>query len=1228
MNRPLASQMKLHHIYGVLLALLTIQIFSGIVLPIHATEQIANYTALHTLLEIIAIIISMLVFAVGWIICNKERSGNFVLLACFFLGVAIFDVLHTLSYPGMPDPATANDPEKAINFWLAARTFASMGLLVMVLPPLRFPQSESSRWLLLASALILIGLVSWIELWHPDWVPPTFDDQDGLTNFKKQCEYVLIVLYGATALSYLKRAETRGPYDMAGLFGAASVMALSEVFFTLYASVADVFNLLGHIYKVIAYAFIYHSIFVASIRAPYQRLLESKEALHASEQRWKFALEGAGDGLWEWDIKTDNVIFSKRWKEMLGYAEDEIANRFDEWEKRIHPEDKRQMAETSQYYLQGKSPIYINEFRLRCKDGSYKWILARGMSISRNEEGTPLRVIGTHSDITARKKTELELKRSEAKFRSIINHSPVPFALNDDRQNITFLNPAFIRLFGYTHEDIPNLAAWWPKAYPDPVYREWVAETWQNHLKKAKTSGNDFEPLQLNIQCKDGTFRTVMAGAASLGDTFSGTHLVILHDISEQIDTMKKLADSRNMLQTVIDTIPVRVFWKNRQSRYLGCNQAFSSDAGLANPQQIIGKADSQLQWRENAARYRADDLQVMDSKIPKLGFEEPLTTREEKQIWVRTSKLPLVNFDDETIGVLGIYEDITAQKHAQEEMQLASLVYQNSSEAMMVTDADNVIITVNPAFTKVTGYRLDEVAGKTPRILQSNYHDRSFYRSMWDDIVRTGQWQGEIWNRRKNGEIYAQWLAIDSIFHEDGSVHRRVALIADITEKKKNEELIWRQANFDVLTGLPNRSMFYDRLKQEIKKSFRDGLSLAVLFIDLDRFKDINDTLGHGVGDILLREAARRLCLCVRETDCVARLGGDEFTVILTDLLTANDVDRIAQTILRKFSEPFQLEDEIAYLSASIGISLYPEDTDDIDILIKNADQAMYAAKNQGRDRYNYFTPIMQQAAQNRMRLANDMRSALAENQFTVHYQPIVELATGSIQKAEALLRWRHPIRDWVSPAEFIPIAEETRMIVEIGDWVFGEAVQQVQKWRKRYHHDFQISINKSPAQFRNLEASRTGWLEQLKKRGLPGQSILVEITEGLLLDASSAITDQLLAFRDMGVQVSLDDFGTGYSSLAYLKRFDIDYLKIDQTFVRNLTADSEDLALCEAITVMAHKLGIQVVAEGIETEAQRALLIKAGCDYGQGYLFSKPLPAEEFERLFSKSDCHSSIV
>lgn len=452
-------------------------------------------------------------------------------------------------------------------------------------------------------------------------------------------------------------------------------------------------------------------------------------------------------------------------------------------------------------------------------------------------------------------------------------------------------------------------------------------------------------------------------------------------------------------------------------------------------------------------------------------------------------------------------------------------------------------------------------------------------------------------------------WVNIEAVADGSGQTCRLALL--DITER--------RQAKLDPLTGLINRRMFHDCLEHAIRKAHRDGLPVALMLIDLDRFKEVNDNLGHDKGDILLIETARRIAECVRESDTVARMGGDEFTVILPELEDVSIVERIAQNIIARLAMLFKLGTDSAYVSASIGITLYPSDAKEAETLLKNADQAMYAAKNAGRNCFSYFTTALQVAAQNRMHLSHELRGALSANQLMVYYQPIVELATGSIHKAEALIRWQHPERGMINPVQFIPLAEKSGLINEIDDWVFKKTANQVKHWRMNHDPAFQISVNKSPVQSRREEdRSEATWLNYLHDIELPGESIVIDMAEQTLLNSRQNITGKEFKSRFDGIQIAIDEFGTDYASLAYLKKLDIGYIKIDLPFVRNLENDPDNLALCEAIIAMAQKLGLKVIAQGVENSAQRDLLARAGCDYAQGYLFSKPVPAEEFEALF----------
>ena len=554
-----------------------------------------------------------------------------------------------------------------------------------------------------------------------------------------------------------------------------------------------------------------------------------------------------------------------------------------------------------------------------------------------------------------------------------------------------------------------------------------------------------------------------------------------------------------------------------------------------------------------------------------------------------------------------------------EEELKLAALVFQHSSQAMMVTDERNAVIFVNQAYTNTTGYTLDEVKGKLPKVANSGRHGKVFYKVIWDALNEHHYWQGRIWSLRKNGEIYPEWLTVNVVLDAEGLPFRYVATLSDITDKIRSEETIWRQANFDMLTGLSNRYTLYRQLDDEINQGRPDTTSLCVLYIDLDQFKEVNDTLGHQVGDLLLVEVAARISACAGQSATTARLGGDEFAIILFQRSHADQVAPIAQRIIDKLNAPFKLVEDQRdiYISASVGLAFYPADATDAEDLLKKAEQAMYAAKNAGRNRFNFYTSGLQEKAQQRLNLLQDLREAIAEQQFLLYFQPIVDMSSGRVVKAEALLRWQHPLRGIINPIEFIPLAEETGLIIAIGDWAFKQAAYWAKQWVGAGGSDFQISVNMSPVQFKDEATKISVWLDYLQQLGLSGKHLVIEITEGLLLDVTPTISKKLLAFRDAGIQVSIDDFGTGYSALSYLKKFHIDYLKIDQSFVHDMTFDASDAALSEAIVVMAHKLGLKVVAEGVETEQQHNLLLQFGCDYGQGYWYDQPLTADLFGKL-----------
>ncbi|NLC37546.1 MAG: EAL domain-containing protein [Alcaligenaceae bacterium] len=552
--------------------------------------------------------------------------------------------------------------------------------------------------------------------------------------------------------------------------------------------------------------------------------------------------------------------------------------------------------------------------------------------------------------------------------------------------------------------------------------------------------------------------------------------------------------------------------------------------------------------------------------------------------------------------------------KKARVGLRRAVLVYENISDGVVITDANGIIQDINPAFSTITGYTAAEVVGHRMNKLSAGRHSKDFFRSFWERLSTTGQWNGDIWNKHKSGEEFISHLMINSCFNDDGTVDCRIGLFSNVTEQRRQEALIWRQAHFDHLTQLPNRLMFHENLQASIEQSKRSGLPFALVFLDLDLFKEVNDTFGHDEGDVLLQQVAQRISDCCRRSDQVARLGGDEFVVIIQDLKKQEDIHPICEKILTSVSKPYRLTVSDIRISCSVGVAFYPDDADNTTDLLKYVDFAMYAAKERGRNQYCLFSRTLRDSVQQRHDLLRDFQTGLDTQQFVLYYQPIIDLKSGEIAKAEALVRWQHPVRGLVSPADFIPLAEDSGLIIPLGDSIFQQAAEQAALWRHNDENCTEVSINVSPAQFQLDGLDPQKWIQTLQALNLPNSAITIEITERLLLESDEETYEKIRALRRAGFQIALDDFGTGYSSLSYLRRVDIDIIKIDQSFVRNLAESPENMVLCNAIIIMSHELGLTVVAEGIETPEQHDLLLAAGCDFGQGYLYSKPVSAEQF--------------
>ncbi|MDO9318034.1 MAG: EAL domain-containing protein [Gammaproteobacteria bacterium] len=558
--------------------------------------------------------------------------------------------------------------------------------------------------------------------------------------------------------------------------------------------------------------------------------------------------------------------------------------------------------------------------------------------------------------------------------------------------------------------------------------------------------------------------------------------------------------------------------------------------------------------------------------------------------------------------------------ERSRSELRVAAIAFE-SGEGMLVSDANNVILRVNHAFTRITGYTHEEVVGKNPRLLKSGRQDANFYTAMWESINNTDAWEGEIQNRRKNGEIYPELLNITAVKDQNGTVTQYVATLSDITSRNEAADKIKQLAFYDPLTGLPNRRLLLDRLNQALASCMRSGREGALMFIDLDNFKDINDTLGHDFGDLLLQQTAQRLKSCIRESDTVARLGGDEFVVMLEDLSkqpieAATQTEGVGEKILATLNQPYQLAAHTYHSTPSIGAILFSDHGESAQELLKRADIAMYQAKHAGRNTMRFFNPKMQEIINTRTVLVSELRKALENHQFHLYYQIQVD-SSHRPSGVEALIRWIHPERGMVSPAQFIPFAEETGLILPIGQWVLETACTQLKAWEQdALTRDLVLAVNVSASQFR--QADFVAQVQAtVQRHAINPMRLKLELTESMLVENIEDVIAKMSALKAIGVQLSLDDFGTGYSSLQYLKKLPLDQLKIDQSFVRDLATDSSDKTIVRTIIAMAQSLNLDVIAEGVETEEQRQLLLDNGCAHYQGYLLSKPVPIEQFEAL-----------
>ena len=677
------------------------------------------------------------------------------------------------------------------------------------------------------------------------------------------------------------------------------------------------------------------------------------------------------------------------------------------------------------------------------------------------------------------------------------------------------------------------------------------------------------------------------------------------------------LEAARDRYLDLYDRAPVGYLTIDEAGRITEANRTLASMLGIER-EALVGRRFAAHVDAAHADRWHRFAMALGRSDEPR-RIDLALQARDQRQIDVQVDGLRVSGPDAEPLLRITL-TDVSERRRIEMELRLAATAF-HTTEGIMITDAQGRIVRVNKAFTEITGYGAEEAMGCTGRLLQSGRHDAAFYESMWESLRATGTWQGEVCNRRRSGEIYPQWLTITAVQHADPPVLHYVATMLDISQRKSREEEIAQLAFYDPLTGLPNRRLMKDRLQLALAASARTGREAALMFIDLDQFKRINDTLGHDLGDQLLQQVARRLTACLREGDTVARLGGDEFVVMMAAepadqaLDTAALAQLVAEKILAALARPYELEGRECHCSASIGITLLGGHHSTVDELLRRADQAMYQAKASGRNALRFFDTRVQEGLLRRAMLESELRQALRQQEFILHYQPVVD-GEGRLLGAEALLRWQHPRRGLVMPNEFVPVAEETGLIQTLGLWVLETACRELAGWaREPDMASMTLAVNISARQFRDPQFAQQV-REVLRRTGAEATKLRLELTESMMLDDIEDTIAKMNALKVCGVGFSLDDFGTGYASLAYLKRLPLNELKIDKSFVPQPGAGPHDTAIARAIVDLGHSVGLTVIAEGVETEWQRELLVGYGCRVFQGHLFGEPAPAEALHR------------
>ncbi|MCE0905287.1 EAL domain-containing protein [Pseudomonas alloputida] len=932
------------------------------------------------------------------------------------------------------------------------------------------------------------------------------------------------------------------------------------------------------------------------------RRIALEQELRSSEYHYRGLVESLSAIAWEADANDFTYSYvSPHAEDLLGYPlSDWLRPGF--WRSILHPED----ALWAQAYCDSETAAgrdHSLDYRVIRADGQPLWI--RNI-VSMIEHGHQPVMRGLMIDISETKRTEDALRLSEQKFASVFQQCPdILLIARHSDGCLLEVNEAFEEQIGLPPDQVIGRTATdldlWGVEGSGPLL-----------LQRLHQGG--IRNLEMSFRRSNGQLFTGLTSAETFELDGTPALVVAVRDISQLKETQQQLQTSEEKNAKAFHASPDGLLL-SRQSDglLLEVNEGFCRLTGYdLNPTIDQTSLDLGI-WVDLNERKRLVDQLNRD------GFVRDFTChirRSDGQIRLcelSARPLPITGVD----CMLTIARDITERHLMQEKLQLAATVFENTAEGVLITDIDQRISAVNRAFSEITGYSEIEALGQTPRLLASGQHDSAFYLAMWHQLTAEGHWQGEIYNKRKNGELYPSWLTISAVRNSDREITHFVAVFADISSIKHAQAKLDYQAHHDPLTGLPNRTLFENRLQGVLTCAQVSNRQGAVLFLDLDRFKHINDSLGHPVGDLLLKGIAQRLKEQVRDVDTVARLGGDEFIILLPGLHKPSDASTIANKLLACFNAPFQAGEHEFFTSASIGISLYPQDGTDVSTLIRNADAAMYRSKAKGRNRVEAYTRDLTAQASERIALEHELRRAVERNEMSLCFQPKLSLKTQSLVGAEALIRWSHPTFGEVPPEHFIHLAEENGTILQLGDWVLEQACRQMQAWKQHYEPFGPLSINLAGAQLRHPHLARR--IEQLLKHyQLRAGDLQLEITENFIMSQAEEALAVLYQLKKLGVQLAIDDFGTGYSSLSYLKRLPLDILKIDKSFIRGLPDDPHDAAIARAIIALGRSMQLTIIAEGVENQAQQRFLAAEGCEQIQGYIVSLPLPPEEFAAAF----------